>query len=162
MRIKKLLVPIDFSKNAQVAFDYGLNLANQLDANLFLLHVQEDSDLRIAVREGLLSDKSSDEELKAQVCELLESRFSMILAGMEDREIDVNHIVLRGDPKAIIPGYALEIGADLIVIGMHGHKVVEKISSAVLGSVAESVIRKSPCPVLVVRLEHASKPNHAV
>lgn len=56
--------------------------------------------------------------------------------------------VLRGDPASSIVAYAKEAQADLIVVGTHGRTGVERL---VLGSVAESVIRTAPCPVLVAR-----------
>jgi nucleotide-binding universal stress UspA family protein len=58
---------------------------------------------------------------------------------------------------AAIIAYAKEIDADMIVIGRHGAGMMENFLSGVLGSVAETLIKKSPCPVLVVRRDHRIK-----
>ncbi|MBI4482965.1 MAG: universal stress protein [Acidobacteria bacterium] len=150
MRIEKILVPTDFSENAQLAFDEAYNLARQLGAKLYLLHVQDESTLRTAIKEGLLHPGATDEEVQAQVEKLTEMRFSRMLAGRIPSECPVEHLTRRGDPKVTIPDYANEIKADMVVVGKHGATAMTRIKTALLGSVAEAVIRKSPCPVLVV------------
>ncbi len=150
MSIKIILVPVDFSENSQVAFEAAYDLALQLGAKLYVLHVQDESTLRIAIKEELLSQCSTDEELQSSVERLTEERFSKMLSSMEISKVAIEHTSRRGDSDREIVAYAREIEADMIVIGRRGAGII----SAVLGSVAESVIRKSPCPVLVVRLEH--------
>ena len=56
----------------------------------------------------------------------------------------------RGDPDSVICEYALDIGADIIIMGARGASALEKIRKMLLGSVTESVLQKSPVPVLVV------------
>ena len=150
MSIKIILVPVDFSENSQVAFEAAYDLALQLGAKLYMLHVQDESTLRIAIKEELLSQCSTDEELQSSVERLTEERFSKMLSSMDTSKVAIEHTSRRGDSDREIVAYAREIEADMIVIGRRGAGII----SAVLGSVAESVIRKSPCPVLVVRLEH--------
>ncbi len=157
MRIERVLVATDFSENAQVAFEKAHEIANQLGANLYLLHVQDESTLRTAVKEGLLSPESTDEELQAQVEQLTEMRFSNMLAGLSLSEVPIKHLSRRGAPNTAIVDYANEIDADLVVVGMRGITARSAVVSAVLGSVAEYVMRKSPCPTLIVRLEHKSR-----
>ena len=82
-------------------------------------------------------------------------RLSELLAGHCPSEVPVEHLVRRGDADAVIAAYAKEINADLIAVGMRGAGLIENIKTIVLGSVAESLIRKSPCPVLLVRLGKA-------
>ena len=154
MKITNILVPTDFSRNAQRAFDKACSLARQMGATIHLLHVRDESALRTAVKEGLLQADSTDEELQAAVEQLVEQRFSGMLAGLDRSEVRVDTLSRRGDPKALIVDYAREINADIVVMGTHGASMVEKIRSAMMGSIAESVIRKSPCPVLMVRLDH--------
>jgi universal stress protein A len=155
--IKTILVPTDFSEHAQRAFERAFDLAEQLGAKLFLLHVQAESFLRTAVTEHLLDGASTDEMLKDAVSQLIEERFSQTLCAVDHSRIAVEHTARRGDPDAVISSYAEEIGADLIVIGRHGTGFISEMRAAVVGSVAESVIRKSPCPVMLVRREHGGR-----
>ena len=157
MRIKRILVATDFSENAQVAFENAYKMASQIGAELYVLHVQDESTLRTAVKEGLVSSESTDEEIQAQVEQLTDMRFSNMLAGLSLSEVSIKHLSRRGDPHKTIVDYASEIGADIVVVGMRGITASSGIVSVVLGSVAEYVMRKSPCPTLIVRLEHKSR-----
>jgi universal stress protein A len=153
MSIQIILVPVDFSENSQVAFEAAYDLALQLGAKLYVLHVQDESTLRIAIKEELLSQCSTDEEVQSAVERLTEERFSKMLSSMDTSKVAIERTSRRGDSDKEIVAYAREIEADMIVIGRRGASII----SAVLGSVAESVVKKSPCPVLVVRLEHKKK-----
>ena len=157
MRIETILIPTDFSRNAQLAFQSAYDLARQVCAKLYVLHVQDESTIRTAVKEGLLNDYSTDEELHAEVERLIQMRFSAMLAGHSPHEVAIEHLSRRGDADAVIVAYAREINADLMVVGMRGAGMIEKIKSLVLGSVAESLIQKAPCPVLLVRVDHSSQ-----
>jgi len=151
MNIETILIPTDFSRNAQQAFEHAYNLARLLHAKLYVLHVQDESTLRTAVAEGLLNDYSTDKELESEVNHLIQARFSTMLAGHSFPEVIVERAAVRGDPDAVIPVYAREIGADLMVVGMRGTGILDKFKNVVLGSVAESLIERSPCPVLLIR-----------
>ncbi|MCI0489194.1 MAG: universal stress protein [Blastocatellia bacterium] len=154
MKIENILVPTDFSENAQRAFEKACSMARQLGATLHVLHVRDESALRTAVKEGLLGADSTDEELQRAVEQLIEQRFSSVCAGLDRAGLPLKQVSRRGDPKAVIVDYAEEIAADIIVMGTHGTGLMEKIRSAMMGAIAESVIRKSPCPVLLVRVDH--------
>jgi nucleotide-binding universal stress UspA family protein len=154
MPVTNILVPTDFSRNAQLAFEKAVDIARQLKATLHLLHVQDESTLRIAIKEGLLREGSTDEELREEVEALTEERFSQMLSNVDVSGIELNRISLRGVADVMIFRYAAEINADLIVVGMRGAGVLGFVRNAFVGSVAESIIRKAPCPVLVVRLDH--------
>lgn len=154
MSIKNILAPTDFSENAQVAFERAYDLARQLKARLYVLHVRDESNLRIAIREGLLDAESTDEQLQAAVERLTEDRFSKLFADFDRSQVEIEHLSRRGDSDAAIIAYAKEISADIIVIGRRGAGMMYDFLSAVLGSVAETLIKKSPCPVLIVRRDH--------
>ena len=157
MRIGRILVPTDFSENSQVAFERAYSLARQLGAKLYVLHIQDGSVLRTAIKEELLSADSTDEQLQASVQELTAERFSEMTAGLDRSELDIECRSRRGYSKAAIIDYAEEINADIVVIGMRGVTAMSMVTSAALGSVAEWVLRRSPCPTLIVRTEH--RPN---
>ena len=154
MSINTILVPTDFSDNAQVAFEKACELAGLLKAKLHVLHVQDESSLRVAIKEGLLDTCETDEAIRAAVERLTLERFAHMLAQADCGELDITHLSRRGEAAAQTLAYAKRINADMIIIGRHGEGVLGNIISAVLGRVAEVTIRKSPCPVLVVRRDH--------
>jgi len=154
MSIEAILVATDFSENAQVAFEKAYELALQLGAKLHVLHVQDESALRVAIREGLLDERRTDEELCKAVEALTAERFAILLAGVDRSTVAVDALSRRGDSGKVIAEYASETGSQIIVMGRRGAGVIKDIMTAVVGSVAESVIRRSPCPVLLVRRDH--------
>ena len=154
MKIETILVAIDFSEYSRAAFEQAYDLAAQLGAKLYVMHVQDESTLRTAVKEGLLQAHGSDEELQTAVRQLIEMRFAAALAGRSDSEVRMQHLSRRGDPKVVLVEYAGEIAADLVVVGRRGVTAMSTVAAVVLGSVAEYVIRNSPCPTLVVRAGH--------
>jgi nucleotide-binding universal stress UspA family protein len=154
MTIKNILVPTDFSENARLAFEKSLDLARQVGAKVHLLHVQDESTLRTAIKEGLLHGDSTDEQLQVDVDRLTEARFTTLLGEHAASAIEIAHLVRRGEADVAIIQFAREIDADLVVVGLRGAGLMGRIRTVMMGSVAESVINKSPCPVLVVRLEH--------
>jgi len=115
-----------------------------------VIHVQDESTLRTAVKEGLLRADSTTEELSAAVEQLTKERFSQMMAGLDPSEVSVEQITRRGDPKTIISDYASEISAAIVVVGRRG----VSLKNIVVGSVADCLIRNAPCPVLVVRSDH--------
>ena len=155
--IKTILVPTDFSEHAQRAFERAFELAAQLGAKLYILHVQTESALRTAIKEGLLDAASTNEALQYAVEQLIEQRFSQTLCVVDQSQVVIQQVTRRGDPVVVIPAYATEVGADLIVIGRRGSGLIDEMRAAVIGSATEGVIRKSPCPVMVVRREHRGR-----
>src|SRR5437867_1573843 len=117
MAIKTILLPTDFSESAQCAFTEAHDLARQLGAKLHVLHVQDGSCLRVAIREGLLDAAQTDEQLEEAVHQLIERRFEVMLAGLDPGDIVVARVSRRGESAFTIIAYAAEIGADIIVIG---------------------------------------------
>lgn len=154
MKIRRILVGTDFSANAQVAIRYAHSVAAQLGSELLVVHVEESSPLRTAIREGLLTDSSTDEAIAEAVKKLTESRLAAALAGLPPNGVSIREILRRGDFNAEIVMCIRQYEADLLVVGMAGRSVKETLRAALVGSVARSLLPKSPCPVLVVRLDH--------
>lgn len=154
MKYETIMMATDFSRNAQLAFEKAYDLARQLCARLVVLYVQDESTFRMAVKEGLLREDSTNEELQAEVEGLTQMHFSTFFAGYSFTDVEVERLVRRGDPDAVIVECAKTLNADLIVIGMRGAGMLGTIKSILLGSVAESLIHKTPCPLMLVKLEH--------
>ncbi len=150
MLIDTILVATDFSDNAQVAFKKAYDFAVQFGAKLHVLHVQDESNLRVAIKEGLLDERQTDEDLSKAVEALTAERFATLFAGVDRSAVSLQSVSRHGDSGKVIADYACEVNAGMVVIGRRGAGLMK----AVVGSVAESVIRRSPCPVLVVRRDH--------
>ncbi|HSB12456.1 MAG TPA: universal stress protein [Blastocatellia bacterium] len=157
MSINTILVATDFSEHSQRAFEVANDLARQTGAKLCLLHVQTENALRTAVKEGLLDNASTNEEIQSAIEQLTAGRFAQVISGLGLSDVSIEKCSRRGDADAVIPAYAKEIGADLLIVGRRGAGLIQGVRSALLGSVTDAVIRKSPCPVMVVRREHTLK-----
>jgi nucleotide-binding universal stress UspA family protein len=152
VHIKTILVPTDFSKNAQAAFEMACHLAQQLEAKIYLLHVQEESTLRVALKEGLLESHATDEEIRAAVEKLLAGQLASAMSNIKAAGVKLESLSRRGEAEIEIVKYANEIGADMIVMGKRGVTAWSAVAKIVLGSVAENVLKNSPCPTLIVKL----------
>jgi len=134
---KHILVPIDFSPSSEEALDYACELAGKLGAVVHLVNALG------PVGELPLSQQMLDElagEHERGLDELMARRRRVAAFGPR--------IVEAADPRDLILAAAARVDADLIVMGTHGRR---GLSRFVLGSVAEDVVRRSPCPVLAVR-----------
>jgi len=145
LTFRKILVPIDFSETAITALHYARELARQSAGELHLLHVLDDPMLLAAwpIIAGGPAVETGEEG--AAIREQLTS-----LMTPEDRaQITTRVHLIVGDPTGLaISRYAVEGEFELIVMGTHGRGT---LAHAVLGSVAEQVVRSAPCPVLTIR-----------
>jgi nucleotide-binding universal stress UspA family protein len=144
--ITRILVPMDFSPHAERAFCYATTLAHRLGAKLALLHVVEDP---------FVTGAWSAEVYLPSVPELLENliggadrRLATLKESVASLGLTTDTMVTTGRPAHAIVEYAKDGGFDLIVMGTHGRT---GLSHVVMGSVAEQVVRKAPCPVLTMR-----------
>ena len=142
MKLDQILVPFDFSACAGVAFDEAVDLASRYQGRLTLLHAFLPNE-QVYPYSAILTKEQVTEAREAAMGALEEWRDRAEAAGVE---IDVR--VGPGTPSEIIGAVALEIGADLIVMGTHGRT---GLAHVLLGSVAERTLRTAPCPVLTVR-----------
>jgi nucleotide-binding universal stress UspA family protein len=139
--ITRVLFPTDFSETATKALNRAVALTQDMDAELFVLHVVDDSLVTTHVqheREIILKElrRHALDEMKKQLpAELLEN-------------FDTIGAVKRGDPGKEIAAYAETHGCDLIVMGSHGRTGVQRV---LLGSVADKVVRQAKCPVFIER-----------
>ena len=142
---KVILVPTDLSENAEEALDYACELARTLGAKLHLLNVIAVPVVGVPELGMALTSTMIDTMVKDNQSALDQ------LAARKAHLADMAPTLLRtGDARDVINQTAKEIGADLIVVGTHGRRGVTRV---LLGSVAETVVRTAPCPVLTVRME---------
>ncbi|NPB10047.1 MAG: universal stress protein [Thermodesulfobacteria bacterium] len=141
--IKTILFPTDFTQASERVLPYARYLAEKLEAKIIVLFVVEE----LAKYAHFYVPHSALDNLEA---ELMESAKKKMEIFMEDHFSDfpqAESLVLRGDVPEEIVKTAEEKNVDLIVMGTHGRKGLEKI---LLGSVTERVIKKAPCPVMTV------------
>jgi nucleotide-binding universal stress UspA family protein len=140
---KHILVPTDLSEGAEQALDYACELARALGAQVHLLNVVGIPSLGVPELGIALTSTMIDQlvvDSQAAIDRLAKTRCTA----------PVGHALVKaGDARDVINQTAKELGIDLIVMGTHGRR---GISRALLGSVAETVVRSAPCAVLTVHL----------
>lgn len=142
--IKKILVPIDFSESSRQAVRYATELALVDRPAITLLHVYQ-------IPAYFFPDGSvvAGPELVTQLMNRIEA--SLAEARREAEALgaaEVKTVLVQGVPFVEIVRLAEEGAYDLVCMGTHGHT---GLRHALLGSTAEKVVRKAPCPVLTVR-----------
>lgn len=149
--MKNIVCPTDFSETAARAIAYACELCEKFDAELHLLHVIHDYATEWpnygdgVVFPGYLEQIShKQEELEVEAINKLHEQ----LPADWQKKHKVALAVQQGKEFVEIVRFARDVKADLIVIGTHGRGM---IAHALLGSVAEKVVQKSPCPVLTIK-----------
>lgn len=145
MTVKQILVPVDFSEYSARALESAKTLASLFGASLHLLTVVPDPFVLpnpgpwyVAPANGYAEGLRQDAE----------SHVRGLLTQAEEATFHAQSAVVFGDPCREILDYAHRMQIDLIVMGTHGRGGV---AHALIGSVAERVVRTAPCPVLIVR-----------
>jgi nucleotide-binding universal stress UspA family protein len=148
---ERILVPTDFSEPAAEALEVAIGFAVRFGARLTLLHAHEMP--TYAFPDAVMP-------VTPQVVAELERTAKVELERLAERArsrgVTTETIAVVGPNHLEVCRIAEEMGADLIVMGTHGRT---GIRHAILGSVAEKVVRRAPCPVLTVR-PHATEPHH--
>ncbi|MCX6549398.1 MAG: universal stress protein [Acidobacteria bacterium] len=143
--IKTVLVPTDFSDASESALTYGKEMARAFGASLHVVHVMEDLLAHAWAAEVYVASMPN---LRDEVERESQIRLDAILSDDDRTALRARVALLAGNPFIEIIRYAKTNEIDLIVMGTHGRG---PIAHMLLGSVAEKVVRKSPCPVLTVR-----------
>jgi nucleotide-binding universal stress UspA family protein len=144
--VSRILVPVDFSPCSRAALEYALELAEGMGAQIDVLHVSEPSAFIGADALMLIPDASRAGALGESRDDLLHE-LDGFLGSARAR---VRRVRLEpGLPADVIPSVAKDGGYDLVVMGTHGRSGLSRL---VVGSVAEAAMRRSPVPVLTLRL----------
>jgi len=142
---RRILVPTDFSEVSTSAVRCASAVAAAFDASLTLVHVAEDLvEASLTAGAGTAWSEAPQARAEAEA----RARLDALCASPELQGRRVECELLVGSPIPRILEYAEHHGFDLIVMGTHGRRAIARM---LLGSVAESVVRTSPCPVLTVR-----------
>lgn len=143
INLKRILVPSDFSECSDAAVRYGVELARKFGAELHLLHVIQDPATQPWAAEGFavpLLEVIDEWQKDAK------KRLEQSIAPEDRMHATVTCTIASPFPEIL--RYAAENEIDLIVMGTHGRGGVTHM---LLGSIAEKVVRRAPCPVLTVR-----------
>jgi universal stress protein A len=138
--IQAILHPTDFSESAANAFQFACMLARDYASRLILLHVAQRPLTVLGGTEALppFPDKDRQEELQEQL-RRIESPYA---------SVRIERRLLNGDAAREILRIAADTPCELIVMGTHGRTGLSRL---LMGSVAEQVSRKAPCPVLTAK-----------
>lgn len=146
IRLQRILLPTDFSSYSAAATKYACELATKFAAELHLLHSLETHvSTTPSFGMGLALPVHIQESRIAA-----ENALTSVLDPQWSAGRTVVQAVVEGSPKVEIVRYARKHDIDLIVLATHGRS---GLAHVIIGSVAESVVRTAPCPVLTVRPE---------
>ena len=148
LSVKKVITPVDFSKNADFIARSAIYIAGAFKASLsFVFVVQNFEDYS-----GFFVPEMNMPNLERELHVGAEKKMESFCKGYEKfcKEAGITefqHTVLVGDVAEQITDFALEEKGDLIVMGTHGYKGLEKV---MFGSVADKVVKSAPCPVTTI------------
>jgi len=143
IQVQRILVPLDFSRHADAILEWAAHLAEEHQSTLVLLHAYH-----LPVEFQQLEGAYLPQDFWASVKSEAEQSLGRYAEPLRARGLTVELIVREGYPATVIEEEAVEQRADLIVIGTRGHSGLKHL---LLGSIAERVVQKSPCPVLTVK-----------
>lgn len=141
IKIERILFPTDFSDCARHALTYALSFATEYNAMLIILHVIPELNLppEMEASAGPLY-RDMEKGANEKISKLIPKRFL--------EKIKVKNVIVKGIPFLEIIKMAKRYKVDLITIATHGRTGLQY---AVFGSTTEKVVKKAPCPVLIVR-----------
>lgn len=143
--LNRILVPLDFSESSVEALRFALPLARATGARLDLLHVLEPVHAALGPR-GARRDLPLAPDVPRQRSAL--ARLKRLAAVAARRPLRTNPLVREGVPSQAIITTAAELRSSLLVLSTRGYTGLQRF---LLGSTAEAVVRRAPCPVLTVR-----------
>src|SRR5262245_51858970 len=143
IQVRRILVPLDFSRHADFVLEWAAHLAEEHQSRLLLLHAYH-----LPVEFQQLEGAYLPQDFWASVKAEAEGSLNRYAEPLRQRGLTVETIVREGYPATVIEEQALDQQADLIVIGTRG---LSGLKHLLLGSIAERVVQKAPCPVLTVK-----------
>lgn len=145
IQMKNVLFAADFSDSSQNALRYATSFAREYGAKLWAVHVVDEAANAVCydmMAGQLLDDLRTDLEQKAR------EKMERLVPPDKAAGLTWEGVVRKGAPAKEIVDMAEEVEADIIVCGTHGRTGLKHL---LFGSVAETVVRLAPCPVLTVR-----------
>ena len=142
-KINTILCPVDFSDASRKAVQYAREFAAGMGASVYLLNVVEPRPMAVDIT---LNYVPLEEDLEKAASEDLK----LILQEFTQAGLKAECSIEFGNPSDGILDKAEALAVNFIIMGSHGKK---GLSRFIMGSVAETVVRKANCPVLIVKSE---------
>jgi len=142
-KMSRILVGCDFSEDSDLAFQHGVSLAQEFQAELHLVHVIEPS----VYKDLLKPAPSVVEKLRETLRDSLSEKLESMVPDEVFKWCTLKTTLLAGHPHEELIKYARLNKIDLIVLGIRGHGGVETL---IIGSTTDRAASRSPCPVLCV------------
>jgi nucleotide-binding universal stress UspA family protein len=147
-RIKQVVTPIDFSDNSRLIANSSVFMAGKYGAAIDLIFVVQNFEDYSGFFVPQMHVPNLEEELMTGAEERMTTFIDELKADCSEFGVkEIRNKVLIGDVAEQIVEYATGIEADLIIMGTHGYKGLEKI---MFGSVADKVVRSALCPVTTI------------
>lgn len=141
IHIKKILCATDFSDASKNALRYANEFARSMDATVVILHIVEPRPITTDMSVAYIPIETDLEKAA-------EDDLAQLVVDEKYKGITATRIVLIGEASEMILQQAKTQDVDLIILGSHGRSGLSRL---LMGSVAEAVVRKAPCPVLIVK-----------
>jgi nucleotide-binding universal stress UspA family protein len=141
--VRRILVPLDFSENSRAVLEWAAHLAEEHHSPVVLLHAYH-----LPVEFQQLEGAYLPEDFWANVRSETEQTLARYAEELRARGLEVETVAREGYPATVIEEEAERQAADLIVIGTRG---LSGLKHLLLGSIAERVVQRAPCPVLTVK-----------
>lgn len=141
--LKKILCPVDFSEFTDEVLSYAIEITKRFEAELHLLHVIPNLNYFTPYESFMTPENLVT--IERNIEKEIEKDFEKIAKKID---IPFKKVIRTGITFVEIIDYIKQESISLVVMGTHGRSGIEHI---LIGSVAEKVVRKSPCPVLTVR-----------
>jgi universal stress protein A len=146
MRLKRILVPVDLSRNSLAAIDYAAGLSKTTGGEVIALFVVEP--IVYASMDGVYGPGAEWATMIREQEACGRAELAKLEKSAKRRMPRFRALMRSGSPALTIAAEAKKLRADLIVMSTHGRT---GLSRALLGSVADKVVRNAPCPVLTIR-----------
>jgi nucleotide-binding universal stress UspA family protein len=146
MKIKRILVPVDFSNTSLQALDYAIDFGKPFGAELVVLYVVEP--VYYATPADLYGPAANISMLLEEQRRIGREQLANLAKDLKKRRLKARTVLQTGAPYQVIVDAAKKLKADLIVMATHGRT---GISHVLMGSVAEKVVRTATCAVMTVR-----------
>jgi len=154
--LRKILIAVEDNVYSDHALTYGLALARRLQAEVALVHVNEIPAATPYIADPMLNETSFIMPEMMNIQEDASNALFERIKKQAGEDITLYTYTKVGTPRTEILATAEESNADLIILGTHGRTGFDHFIS---GSVAESVVRKSRCPVLIIPNKEHQDPN---
>ncbi len=144
MSSQTIVVGTDFSDQGNAAAAYAVELAARLGARVHFVHAWSMPTTVISVEMPAPFTGSLYDQLEKDA----QTEMARLIEKVRTPAVPTEASVVFDDPRDAVIGAAKKLGASLIVVGTHGRRGIRR---ALIGSIAEGIVRLAPCPVLVVR-----------